>query len=490
MIELRPYQQSFIDNIREQFKRGKKRVVGVAPCGAGKTIMTGWMIRQTVSNGKSAVFFVHRKELIDQTSATFKALGIPHGIIAGNTKTNYHYPVYIASVQTLINRLDFIPPPNLLVCDECHHILAKSYLDIIGCWSTSYLLGVTATPERIGGKRLGDVFNSMVQAPSTSDLIKLGNLTNFNYFDAAPPELDKKLRKVKVSKGDYANGQLANVMGNVRLIGDTVNSYRDKAGHSQAICYCVNIEHSQKVADAFNAAAISAAHIDATTDKTERNDIIDRFRRGDIKILCNVNLLGEGFDVPNCDTVILARPTMSLTLHIQQSMRSMRPNPLNPNKRAVIIDCVGNYKRHGVPDTPHHWSLDPNKPKAEGCGQAPVKKCQNCGAINPAGVKECKICGYQFPLELEIVEVTTSTKLIHSSDGNDNFELNRWIKILKNPVSDNQKYFAYCKATELARSYDEVLKLTRLADYKDGKAYYRWQDLKKGLQKAPLFARM
>lgn len=484
-INLRPYQVKFINDIRSQFRAGKNRVVGVAPCGAGKTIMTGWIIRETVLRDKSAVFFVHRRELIDQTAATFKALGIPHGIIAGCAKTNYNYPVYIAAVQTLVNRLDIIPPPNLLVCDECHHILANSYLDIINCWNNSFLLGVTATPERIGGKRLGDVFNSMVQAPSVSDLIKLGNLTDFNYFDAAPPELSQSLRRVKVSKGDFVNGQLANVMDNVRLIGDTVKNYSDHAAGTQAVCYCVNVEHSKNVAAAFNSAGISAAHIDGKTDKNERNNIIDRFRRGKIKILCNVNLLGEGFDVPNCDTVILARPTMSLTLHIQQSMRSMRPNPVNPNKRAVIIDCVGNWKRHGVPDTSHEWSLDPNKPKAEGFGQAPFKKCPQCNSVVPAGVKICEFCGYEFPINPDIVEIETKSTLIHSSDANDRFEFFRWKKILENPVSDKQKKRAYFEATELATSYDEVLELTKLVGYKDGKAYYRWQELKKGLAKSP-----
>ena len=495
MIELRPYQEKFIDNIRNQFRAGKNHVVGVAPCGAGKTIMTGWMIRETVRRGKSAVFFVHRRELIDQTSQTFTALGIPHGIIAGGIKPNFIYPVQIASVQTLINRINSIRQPDLLVCDECHHILAKSYLSIVNRWNNSFLLGVTATPERTGGVKLGDVFNSMVLAPTAAELIKLGNLTNFDYFDAEPYKFGKVLASVGVRHGDYDNRQLEAVMDTGKLIGNAVNNYIEKADGTSAICYCVNVNHSVKVAAAFNSAGIKAAQVDGKTPRDERDYIVNRFRQGKIKVLCNAELFGEGFDVPNCDTVILSRPTKSLTLHIQQSMRSMRPNPDNPNKRAIIIDCVGNYIKHGLPDTPRNWSLEPGKPEPDGDGQAPFKICPKCGVTNYASSKFCRKCGYEFPMEDDIVETDSIPELIHSSDNqilhvepsphviNAPATIEEFLTIAKR--RNYKDYWAVVQALNHCRDYKEVLHIAQVMGYKDGWAYYKWEELKKGLAKSP-----
>ena len=161
-IKLRPYQQKFLEDVYKEILAGHKRICGVAPCGAGKTIMTGWLIREFMNNGCRVIFFVHRHELIDQTSKTFTDLGIEHGIIAAGFKVNYDLPIQIASVQTLARRLNSVPAPDLLVCDECHHILANTYKEIINKWKDAFLLGVTATPQRMGGINLGDVFTSMI----------------------------------------------------------------------------------------------------------------------------------------------------------------------------------------------------------------------------------------------------------------------------------------------------------------------------------------
>jgi len=511
-IALRPYQAEFIDNVRKSFIAGKNHVVGVAPCGAGKTIMTGWIIRQTVKRGKSAVFFVHRKELIEQTAATFDKLGIRYGIIAGGIKPNYIYPVQIASVQTLVNRLEFIQPPDLLVCDECHHILAKTYLNIINTWNKSYLLGVTATPERTGGIKLCDVFNSMVLAPSTAELIKLGNLTQFDYFDAAPKDLARSLGGVGVHHGDYDNKQLAELMGRTKLVGNAVDNYLLKAGGKSAICYCVNIDHSVTVANAFNDAGIVAAQVDGSTDKDLRAYIVDQFRYGNIKILCNAELFGEGFDVPNCDCVILARPTKSLTLHIQQSMRSMRPNPANPNKRAIIIDCVGNYKQHGLPDTYHDWSLDPNKPKREG-EPPPMKTCPKCGCLNYSNQRFCtghypdgRKCDYEFPIDPVIIEEDVKAKLVHKSENKKSVDTAPKIinapttieEFLQIAAKENKKpYWAVYQALPYCKSYADCLHIAEVMAARNtdpdkwqkpsGWAWHKWEELKNGLAKSPDF---
>ena len=254
-IILRPYQRKFIDDIRNEFVLGYKHVVGVAPCGAGKTIMTGWMIRESLNRGKKSIFFVHRKELIDQTHETFSALNIPHGIICSGYDANPNMPVQIASVQTLARRLNDVPAPDFLICDECHHILAKTYQKIIDKFPDAYLLGVTATPLRMGGINLCDTFTAMVESLTVDELIARGNLTRFNYF-APNDAID--LSRVKLDRfGEYDNRQIARIMSHGKIIGNIVNCYKKHVADKSAICYCVNVEHSKTVAVNFRNAGIT-----------------------------------------------------------------------------------------------------------------------------------------------------------------------------------------------------------------------------------------
>ena len=363
-IQLRPYQLDLINAVRNEFLHGHKRVVAVAPCGAGKTYTTGWMIREALERGKRSIFFVHRQELIEQTAKAFADLEIPFGIISANVPMNLNLPVQIASVQTLARRLKTVPAPDFLICDECHHILANTYKKVLDKFPNAFLLGVTATPQRMGGKTLSDVFNSMVLASSVNKLISLGNLTKFDYF-AAP--LNINLDNVRTRNGDFDSNDLNKIMTDKRITGNIIEHYLNYAKDKSAICYCVNVNHSKTVANAFNNAGIPAAHCDGNTPKQVRAFIVDNFRQGKIKVLCNAELFGEGFDVPKCQAVILARPTKSLTLFIQQSMRSMRPDPDDPNKVAIIIDCVQNRERHGLPNDFRDWSLDPNIIKPTKC---------------------------------------------------------------------------------------------------------------------------
>lgn len=483
-IKLRPYQEKFVADIMSEFSAGQKKICGVAPCGAGKTIMTGFLVKKYFSD-KRVIFFVHRKELIDQTSKTFSELGIEHGIIAAGTKSNYDLPVQIASIQTLAVRLNSIPAPDLLICDECHHILAKTYKKIIGHWQDALLLGVTATPQRMGGINLGDVFTSMVEAPSTSELIKLGNLTKFKYY-GSDGELD--LKKVRVKFGEYVNDDLSKVMSKVKIIGNIVEHYKELAAGKSAICYCVNVKHSKKVAAAFNAAGVTAAHCDGETNKKVREQIVEDFRLGKIKVLCNAELFGEGFDVPNMQAVILARPTKSLTLFTQQSLRPLRPDPEDPKKVALIIDHVQNYERFGMPDGEIHWTLDPNADKVHRA--APMKTCPRCKLVVPLATETCPNCKFEFVTEEEknarlqehagkLVKVESQPdkkiskpkqRIKHKPTKPEDF-----LKIAKE--RDYKIGWVAMRALEYARSYDDCLHIAKICKYKPGWAWYKWKEI-------------
>ncbi len=480
-ISLRPYQKQFINDVRAEFRKNHKRIVGVAPCGAGKTIMTGWMIRESARRGKRSIFFVHRHELISQTSETFDRLGVEHGIIAAGTPMQLDLPVQIASVQTLARRLDKIPAPDFLICDECHHILANTYKKIINKWKDAFLVGVTATPQRMGGINLGDVFTSMVEGPSVDELIKLGNLTDFNYF---APETDIDLSHVHTKFGEYVNSELAQVMSSRCIIGDIVAHYKKLAKNKSAICYCVNVNHSKMVSESFLRANIPTAHVDGETPKKEREYLVEDFRQGKIKVLCNAELFSEGFDVPRCQAVILARPTRSLTLYIQQAMRPLRPDKDDPDKVAVIIDHVQNYLRFGLPNTVHEWSLDPNPPKRH--HPAPVKTCPDCELVVPFATKTCPECGYKFVTEEDEEErlrehegilsyiqreiyAARQQRITHAPRSPEDF-----MEIAK--AKNYQVGWVAYNALEYATSYEDCLHIAQVCGYQKGWAWHKWQE--------------
>lgn len=486
-IKLRPYQRDFIDAVRNEFIHNHRRVVGVAPCGAGKTIMTGWMIKESLNRNKRSLFFVHRHELIEQTAKTFTALDIPHGIISAGVPMNLNLPVQIASVQTLARRIDSVPAPDFLICDECHHILANTYKKILDAYPDAFLLGVTATPLRMGGITLVDSFDSLVESLSVDQLISLGNLTHFNYF---APKIGVDLHNVRSKFGEFVNSDLEREMGKQKIIGGIVEHYIKLANDKSAICYCVNVNHSINVAHAFNQAGIPAAHCDGDTPKDTRNFIVNQFRNGNIKVLCNAELFGEGFDVPRCQAVILARPTKSLTLYIQQAMRAMRPDPDDPSKVAVIIDHVQNYLRHGLPNKNHNWSLAPNKEKK---GIAPVKECPNCSAIIPLGSRFCPVCNYEFPFELSASDTSEHAGVLSKIEITHETRNDAQPKV-KRHFSKPEEFLAHAKvfnykigwvaiqSLQFAQSYDDCLHIADVCGYKKGWAFHKWQQRKQELE--------
>jgi superfamily II DNA or RNA helicase len=235
-------------------------------------------------------------------------------------------------------------------------------------------VGVTATPVRIDGSGLGDVNDDLLVGVSAKWLIENRCLAPYDYY--APSELD--MSSVHTKNGEYDMQEAEDMLNEKCVYGDVIRHYKELARDAKAVCYCVSIGYSKMMADQFTKAGIPAFHIDGTTSKSERDRIISDFRKGNIKILCNVDLISEGFDVPDCGCAILLRPTKSLTLYIQQSMRCMR---YQEGKRAVILDHVGNVRRFGMPDDDREWSLET------------IKKKQ---AVE-FDIVSCELCFFTFP---------------------------------------------------------------------------------------------
>lgn len=369
-MPLRPYQNELVEEVRRAWHEGKRAPCIVLGCGGGKSCIVAEIARRTTFNGKRVLFLVHRKELVDQITATFARWGVLMDLCT------------VGMVQTITRRLKKLQKPALIITDENHHSLANSYKRIYEHFPDVPRVGVTATPVRLNGDGLGDVNDKLIIGKSTKWLIEHHFLAPYDYY--APSVAD--LTGLHTRRGEYVQEDVEKAMISNTVFGDVINYYRKLAGGKKAICYCASIRHSEATAAAFRDAGIRAAHIDGNTPKAERDRLIAAFRRGDIQILCNVDLISEGFDVPDCECAILLRPTHSLTLFIQQSMRCMR---YREGKRAIIIDHVGNYARHGMPDDDREWSLE----KKEKRKRAEIEK------ENAESVIMCPECFFTFPKE-------------------------------------------------------------------------------------------
>ena len=437
-MPLRPYQNELVEEVRRAWHEGKRAPCIVLGCGGGKSCIVAEIARRTTFNGKRVLFLVHRKELVDQIAATFARWGVLMDLCT------------VGMVQTITRRLKKIQKPALIITDENHHSLANSYKRIYDYFPDVPRVGVTATPVRLNGDGLGDVNDKLIIGKSTKWLIEHHFLAPYDYY--APSVAN--LTGLHTRRGEYVQEDVEKAMISNTVFGDVINYYRKLAGGKKAICYCASIRHSEATAAAFRDAGIRAAHIDGNTPKAERDRLIAAFRRGDIQILCNVDLISEGFDVPDCECAILLRPTHSLTLFIQQSMRCMR---YREGKRAIIIDHVGNYVRHGMPDDNREWSLE----KKEKRKRAEIEK------ENAESVIMCSECFFTFPKESVIDGRCPhcGTPLPKRERKLDTKEDAQLIKI--------EGFKLDLSSPEDCHSYIELLNYAREHGYKPGWAYFQ-----------------
>jgi superfamily II DNA or RNA helicase len=376
LFQLHDYQKTLVNRTRQAYADGFKAPCVVAPCGAGKSVIISDIARMTTNKGNRVLFLVHRKELIDQIRGTFHKNEVNMNLVE------------FGMVQTIVRRLEKTAKPSLIITDESHHGLAASYRKIYDYFEDVLRLGFTATPIRLNGSGLGDINDILIEEVDAEWLIANGFLSPYKYY--APKLINTDFLKLN-SLQEFSNASIDKAMDNKTIYGDVIEHYQELAPGEQAICYCHSIEASLQVKSEFLSHNITAEHIDATTPKNERDEIIRKFRGKEIQVLTNVDLIGEGFDVPDCSTVIMLRPTQSLSLFIQQSMRGMR---YKPEKTSIIIDHVDNVRRFGLPDQKRHWSLHSKKKQSQ-VAEVKIKQCVSCFAVYPSDLKECPECGYK-----------------------------------------------------------------------------------------------
>lgn len=397
-MALRQYQKDTLNNVIRSQRKGNKNILLQAATGSGKTIMASAYVNYLIKENKSILFLAHRRELIQQCSDKLKNEGIRHGIIMAGKPSEFWHKTQVASIDTLrsrsiTNKTEPLPKADVVIIDEAHRSLSKTYLKLVGMYKNSQVLGLTATPIRSDGRGLGHIFSDMVKAPSIRKLTEEGHLVRCEYYAPTIPDLNG----IQTSMGDYNSVQLADRMDRPKLIGDIVASWKRIANNKKTIVFASSVAHSKNLAESFIDIGIKAAHIDGETDHAEREKVLDEFNNGDMKIICNCMVLTEGFDCPPAEVCVLARPTKSLGMYIQMVGRVLRPH--DGKEKATVIDHSGAVYTHGFIEDDIDWKLDPKtrmtikerklaKPKEE----AQII-CEGCFSVF-SGSNICSKCGH------------------------------------------------------------------------------------------------
>lgn len=435
-MQLRDYQQDLVDQVFDAWgipaanvlaAAPVRNVLAVAPTGAGKTVIMSAIVKRF---GGVVCVCAHRKELIGQISLALNKAEIRHRIIAPDETireiVSYHVEehgrsyydgaahVAAASVDSVMTDKAkrqhgaFLARVALWAIDEAHHVLkGNKWGKVCELFPNAYGLGVTATPCRADGKGLGvqasGVFERLIQGPTMRQLIDRGYLCDYRKPDGriailCVPGVKREDFRDAVSKatGDFVLTKVREFIDTPQILGDVVSTYQKHAPGRRAIVFACDVKHSGHLAEAFRLAGIPAEAVDANTPSSVRRDIIKQFRSGRILVLINVDLFGEGFDVPACDYVAFARPTESYSLYSQQFGRGARN--ADGKTHFIIADHVGNVIRHGgPPDVPRVWSLDGESGSRKTTGEIPQKVCVVCFGPFEAFRRACPHCGHVEP---------------------------------------------------------------------------------------------
>ena len=399
-IELRGYQEGALDSLSAAYRRGRRAPLLVAPTGSGKTVLFTYIAQRAAAKGNRTLILVHRQELVRQTSRKLDAFGVQHGLVISGAPSPRGHMVLVASVQTLVRRLDrWDWLPDLIVIDEGHHAVSGStWGRILDYFGSVRRLGCTATPERLDGRglgvRVGGYFDELVMSESVQGLTAQGYLSPARVF--APASVD--IGNVKTRGGDYAKDQLAHAMDKPSITGDAVQHYRQYCDGAPALAFCVSVAHAEHVASTFAQHGFQAASIDGGMDDSSRKHRIDDLGNGKLNVLTSCEIVSEGTDIPIVAGAILLRPTQSLGLYLQQVGRVLRPYP--GKKHAVILDHVGNVMRHGLPDDNRDWDLNAARrsKRKNSDTDFPIRQCERCYHVyKPASV--CPSCGFTYPVQ-------------------------------------------------------------------------------------------
>lgn len=434
----RPYQACAVSKARDLIRRGVRRILLVAPTGAGKTVIASMIIKGAIARGKRVLFLAHRNELIEQPSVLLDEEGVDHGVIKGNHwRSRPDALVQVASIMTLIAKRRcqtcfptikgrkytaadkpnpecptchgkgkvprVLPEAHVVLVDECHRGLNDSTQLLLEHYSDAVVVGLTATPWRLDGRGLGASFDELVAVAQVSELVRDGWLVPVEIYAPHVPDL----RELRRKNGDYDVDELAKLMDTKSLVGDIVAHWQKLAENRPTIGFAVNVKHSKHLVRRFVEAGIAAEHLDGDMSDTDRKAVLDRLRSGETKVVWSVDVLVEGVDVPSIGCVVLARPTESMTRYLQAVGRGMRPHPESGKRYMILIDHAGCVNTHGLPTEDRPWTLTdrhlrtPVPLDGDVDVMPQLVACVHCHAVRRANVYECMSpqCRAQLGLE-------------------------------------------------------------------------------------------
>lgn len=419
MIALRDYQQRQHDQVFQHWHNGHRSVMIQLPTGGGKTVIMG-AVNNTFDG--NCLNYAHRSELVSQISMALGHFGLPHRVIApkttleacvekhirefGRSFVSHNARHGVASVDTLKARhgkdqalMAWLARVGMASIDEGHHALpTNKWGHALEMTPNAKVVAYTATPRRADNKSLsrsqGGLFDIMVDGPPTRELIDAGYLCDYRIF-VPPQSLDRGQIKIGTT-GDFTQKSLSDAVQGSTIVGDVVEHYLRLAPGKRGITFAPDVDTAMEIAANFIAAGVPAAAVSGKTQPKVRDQIINDFKSGRTLQLINVDLFGEGFDVPACEVVSLARPTESLSLYLQQVGRVLRT--MAGKMYGIIIDHVSNVARHGLPDAYRGWSLEvPDTLKArrsEKEPEIPIKVCAGCMMAYEAHELACPWCGH------------------------------------------------------------------------------------------------
>jgi superfamily II DNA or RNA helicase len=396
-MPLRPYQQELFDSVRALIVKFDFIMMQLAT-GGGKTWIFSSMIASALSKDNPAWIIVPRNELLLQSSEQLRKMKVPHGIISAKSNESRAFKVHVVSKDTLIRRIKagkIKNWPKVIIFDEAHLALDQQLFIRESAPEGTKFIGVTATPEKLDGRGLDEMYQDITYGPTIKELVEMGYLTNMRYF--CPPGFDfEALKSVDFSGTEVKQDVLDQILKKRQVYGNAINHYRKYAQGKSTIVFCRSVKAAEETAQRFRDSGFNFESIDGKMTDKKRKALIDGLRTGRVDGLTSCELITYGLDVPRVECVIMLRPTLSRTLFFQMIGRGLRPFEFPDGTikdYCIILDHVGNLKEHGHPIEPYDWKFHGKEKRGREKGEsvASLKLCTKCWLYYSGS--SCDNCG-------------------------------------------------------------------------------------------------
>jgi superfamily II DNA or RNA helicase len=512
-MKLRPYQTEMINQLRPEVYRNKSVMIQL-PTGGGKTAIISSVVSALSINNYSCWFVVPRNELLKQASEHFHKWKITHGLISAKTQESRAYKVHVVSKDTLIRRYGKIKNwPDFLFFDEAHLYLDRQIEIASHLPETSKVIGCTATPERLDGRGLSELYQSIIYGPSLGDMVEMGFLSSIKYFCPPIEGLENLHRKGT----EYNADEVDELLKKRQIYGKALEHYKEYADSKPCLVFCRSVKSSIETAEKFCAAGYKFENIDGTMSYSKRKALIEAVKDGRLHGLTSCELVTYGLDLPRLECIIMLRPTLSKSLFYQMVGRGLRPYP--GKETCIVLDHVSNLKQHGHPLTPYEWKFTgkekTKKEKGESVDTAKLcpkcfmyftgTVCDNCGEKKETTprpnmeVIDGRLVEALAPIKLKDRPWSERKEFIDKINGivNDFHDQSNEMQIAAGPIGDlmkiakslgNSIMWVYWKLSENVDYVNVSLlhEIARQEGYKSGWVYYKEKEIARKLDEKRL----